>query len=88
MKKYHSFISIILITTLIITSSGHTNAFTTTDKSSDFYVTDGVLLDYYGDDENVIIPSTVTEISSYAFEGCNNIKKVTIPTLLPCVAGG
>ncbi len=39
-----------------------------------------VLVDYYGEDTDIVIPSSVTEINAYAFKGYKTTNKLTIPT--------
>ena len=45
--------------------------------NSDFKIEKGVLIDYLGEDENVIIPDSVTEIGSWAFRW-SDVKTVTM----------
>jgi hypothetical protein len=44
-----------------------------------FEIEDGVLVEYYGKESNVVIPDTVTSIANEVFFGNNTIKSVTIP---------
>ena len=53
---------------------------------SDFVVKDGVLTAYTGDDTDVEIPNTVTEIGESVFFGNTTIKKVIIPSSVKKVA--
>ena len=46
-------------------------------SDSDFVIKDGVLLQYSGNETDVIIPDNVTEIGDSAFKNNTNIKKVT-----------
>ncbi len=46
----------------------------------DFEIKNGILIKYHGHDEQVTIPSGVTEIGDEAFCKLNGIKKVIIPT--------
>ena len=46
-------------------------------SDSDFVIKDGVLLQYSGNDTDVVIPDDVTEIGDSAFKNNTNIKKVT-----------
>ena len=50
-----------------------------TEQNSDFVISDGVLTEYTGSDEEVVIPDQVKEIGSKVFENNTLIKKVTIP---------
>ena len=45
--------------------------------NSDFEIRDGVLVRYYGQDEKVTIPKSVTSIGDYAFDDCTSLKLVT-----------
>lgn len=50
----------------------------------DFFVENGVLIDYIGNSETLVIPETmggraVTTIGESCFYGCNGLKSVTIP---------
>ena len=47
--------------------------------SSDFTIEGTVLKKYTGAGGQVVIPSTVTEIGSYAFQNCTGLQSVTIP---------
>ena len=38
-----------------------------------------ILVRYKSDDEDVVIPNSVTQIGAYAFGGCTSLKKVVIP---------
>ena len=46
---------------------------------SDFVIENGVLEEYKGKDEKVVIPEHVTSIGDSAFYGCNNLISVEIP---------
>ena len=48
-------------------------------SEKDFRVENGVLLEYQGNTENVIIPKNVTKIGSSAFDCCFNLVNVIIP---------
>ena len=45
----------------------------------DFQVENGVLVDYLGDESEIMIPNGITKISESAFENCYTITKLTIP---------
>ena len=47
--------------------------------NSDFTIKNGVLVEYTGSDENVVIPDGVTEISYSAFDRCRHLTSVVIP---------
>jgi len=47
--------------------------------NQDFEIESGVLIEYHGRDENVIIPDGVKSIGNSAFEYCKNLFSVTIP---------
>jgi len=64
-----------------VTSIG-TKAFHNTpwqNAKGDFSIINGILLEYQGEDTNVIIPEGVTSIGGSAFERCTSLKSVTIP---------
>lgn len=42
-----------------------------------FEVFNGELKKYHGDEQEVVIPETITSIADYAFYGCDNLEKVT-----------
>ena len=44
----------------------------------EFVIEDGVLVEYNGTDAEVVIPSGVTRIGSYAFADCDTLEKLTI----------
>ena len=48
------------------------------EEKEDFIIEGGILTAYYGEETNVIIPSSVTAIGDFAF-GCAEITSVTIP---------
>lgn len=50
-----------------------------TTETSEFVIEDGVLKDYTGDDEEVIVPDGVTRIGNRAFEYNENVSSVMIP---------
>ena len=53
-----------------------------------YYVTSGVMLvEYYGDYEDVTIPDGVTEIGALAFYGCTSLESVTIPASVTKISG-
>lgn len=47
--------------------------------AEEFEIEDGVLVEYYGEGGEVIIPDGVTEIGNRAFKGCGSLTGVTIP---------
>ena len=47
-------------------------------NKKDFVIVDGILVEYLGDEENVIIPDGITVIGKNVFEN-KNVKFVTIP---------
>lgn len=49
------------------------------ENNKDFKIENGVLLEYLGNDENVVIPDGVTEIADRAFISCQTIKNVKVP---------
>ena len=51
-------------------------------SEKDFVIEAGVLKDYTGSDENVVIPDGVTSIGEEAFFECSSLKNVTIPESL------
>ena len=46
---------------------------------SDFVIENGVLVEYKGNDEKVVILSSVTEIGEDAFADCEFVKEIVIP---------
>ncbi len=65
----------------------------TPEPKSDFSVSNGVLTDYTGNDENVSVPPsvngmTVTEIGEYAFNSCNQLKSVSLPDTITEISVG
>ena len=61
-------------------------------KDEDFFIADGVLLEYTGNAEKVVIPNTVTEIDNGVFnpginEGSKNIKTLVIPNTVVKIGG-
>jgi len=47
---------------------------------SDYVIAgEGILVGYKGSGSNVVIPDKVKNISDHFFDGCSNIKKITIP---------
>ena len=46
---------------------------------SDFQIVDGMLVQYRGEQKNVIVPDIVTSIGFAAFEGCSELTSITIP---------
>lgn len=86
-RRRQSFFAVLLA--LVLAISGFTIPGGETVKAAsdeaDFTVEDGVLTEYTGDDEEVVIPSevggeTVTTIETTAFLMLDNLKSVTIPT--------
>ena len=47
--------------------------------NTDFEIEDGVLVEYVGDESEVVIPDGVTAIGDYAFEGCKSLTSIVIP---------
>ena len=41
---------------------------------NDFEIEDGVLIQYNGNDDEIIVPNTVTEIGEEAFYECNSMQ--------------
>ena len=85
-RRRQSFFAVLLA--LVLALSGFTIPGGETVKAAsdeaDFTVENGILTEYTGDDEDVVIPSevggeTVTEIGQTAFWERNNMKSVTIP---------
>lgn len=57
----------------------HTDYYGYAGELPEFDINNGVLVGYYGDGGEVVIPEGVTEIDEDAFNGINSIVKVTIP---------
>lgn len=53
--------------------------FSVSAANDDFFIEGGVLYEYLGDDENVVIPDGVTEIDSGAFKNNTDIVSVVVP---------
>ncbi len=53
----------------------------------DFVIKDGVLIDYYGTDTEVVIPSCVTSIGNGAFEGCSGLTSIIIHEGVSSIGG-
>ena len=49
-------------------------------RFEDFKIEFGVLTDFVGDDDEVVvIPNGVTEIAGWGFQGCNCVRKIVVP---------
>lgn len=76
-------LKLILLTLVIILAAAFSPALA--DKAfaagglSGANIKDGVLVGYYGDGGDIVIPNTVTEIGEKAFEGNEDITSITIP---------
>ena len=46
---------------------------------NDFVIEDGVLVEYTGEDTDVVIPDSVTELGDWCFNGCESLESITIP---------
>ncbi len=57
-------------------------------SQDDWLIGYGYLQKYYGDDPNVIIPSTVVNIAGEAFMSCNTLESVVIPNSVVSIGGG
>jgi hypothetical protein len=55
--------------------------------SSTFDIQNGVLKDYSGSDENVIIPASVTQIGGDAFAYCKTMKSITFQSSITSIGG-
>jgi hypothetical protein len=64
--------NLLLITALLITINGFAQS------EDDFDIVDGILIKYWGQGGNVVIPDTVTTIAQYAFNNCEDLTSVTI----------
>jgi hypothetical protein len=51
-------------------------------SDDDFVIEDGVLVEYIGSDENVVVPDDVTSIGAGAFDECDFIKSIELPDSL------
>lgn len=63
-------------------------AITPQSSSADFVISGGVLTDYVGTGGAVAIPSSVTRIGEFAFEGCPGLTSVTIPSSVTRIDDG
>ena len=57
-------------------------AFSECEKLTDengFVLFQNIIFNYYGNEENIVIPERTTVIEKNAFEGCENIRNVTFP---------
>ena len=52
-----------------------------------FDIEDGILVEYHGSDEHVVIPDGVTEIADEVFDGCSSLVSVTLPDTLTVIGG-
>ena len=50
-----------------------------------FEIENGELLDYEGDESNIVIPLGVTSIGDSAFYNCNNLKSIKIPATVKSI---
>lgn len=48
-------------------------------QSKDFVIKDGILMEYRGSDEHIIIPENVTALGEGCFKNCRNVTSVVIP---------
>ncbi len=48
------------------------------EKMTDFIIEDGVLTKYYGNEKEILIPKSVTEIGESAFYSCHSIEKIRL----------
>lgn len=64
---------------LMFEETGNGDALLERDANS-FKIEGTVLKEYTGTGGNVVIPNTVTEIASYAFQNCTGIQSVVIPS--------
>ncbi len=77
-------VSVIVIVPIISTAETTVALANSNTNAGNFIINDGVVIEYIGDDADVIIPSEVngeiiTKIQYSAFEECSTIKSVTIP---------
>lgn len=68
--------------------NGQVHEYTIALLNKDYCIENGVLKAYYGFEENISIPETVTEVIGVAFIYCNNIKSVIIPKSVTKIGKG
>ena len=56
-------------------------------KENGFYIKDGVLLKYIGNESSITIPNSVTSIGDLAFNDCSGLTSVTIPSSVTSIGG-
>lgn len=57
-------------------------------NSSNWKIDGDKLVRYFGSDEHVIVPETITVIGECAFSGNQNIKRITLPRRMICIESG
>ena len=55
---------------------------------TDFEIEDGVLKNYIGNAEQVVIPNSVTSIGDGAFSGCDSLAEIVIPNSVTSIGNG
>lgn len=58
------------------------------EKARDLWIRDGIVKEYRGKGEEVVVPEGVTDIGDKAFSGCRNLKKVVLPESLKSIGFG
>ena len=48
-------------------------------KTPEFEIEKGILIEYRGQNKNVIIPNSIMRIGAYAFYNCSSVTSITIP---------
>lgn len=81
MKKLRKFFILLMMCTVFLGIKANAS-WADENQREDFNIVNNVLISYKGKDKSVVIPSNVTIIGESAFEGCENLLKVTLSNKL------